>query len=433
MKILIAYYSRTGGTEKLAQAVQKELETQGHFVDVEKVIPAKEHSALGWLNLRMFRGECDILPINITDVSDYDTIIIGSPNWTRLSLPMAKYISLVKGLKYKTVSLFSTTAFLPALEWYLISAYLLDITFAKTVEKKEGRPKTSLMLSSIFKRWNIDSDYGKKLIKNFCDEMETPIGSIKSYFLEKKEIDSIRFLAVALSFILLLSFTLKLILPIFGIPVISWNQYSLLAFIIFGSFILLTPLKDRKKMIPLGKYLGAFCLVLVWTIMMIFLHPVLGRLIIWGYFVIFTLAGFFRDQKLIIFVGFITILGYISLFFSYSQKGILVPNLDLGLILFSLVVVNFVTMNLQKHFMSLLEAQEEIEKTKAALEIKITERTRELKDLTNSLDSQVREKTKKLQEKVEELERFNKLVIGRELKMLELKKEIEELKKELGK
>jgi nitrate/nitrite-specific signal transduction histidine kinase len=81
----------------------------------------------------------------------------------------------------------------------------------------------------------------------------------------------------------------------------------------------------------------------------------------------------------------------------------------------------------------MLEAQEEIETTKSALEVKVTERTKELKDLSESLDSQVREKTKKLQEKVEELERFNKLVIGRELKMLELKKEIEELKKESGK
>lgn len=433
MKILIAYYSKSGSTEKLAKVIQKELETRGHAVDIEKIMPTKEHSVFGWANLRMFRSECDILPINIADVSDYDAVIIGSPNWTRVSLPMAKYLRQIKGLRYKSVGLFSTTAAPPAAEWYFLSGYLLDLTFSSIVGKKEGRFKTSIMLSSIFKRWNIDSDYGKKLIENFCDEMETPIGSIKSYFLEKKEIDSIRFLAVALSFILLLSFTLKLILPVFGIPVISWNQYSLLAFIIFGSFILLTPLKDHKKMIPLGKYLGAFCLVLLWTIMMIFLHPVLGRLIIWGYFVIFTLAGFFRDQKLIIFVGFITILSYISLFFSYSQKGILVPHIDIGLLLFSLFIVNLITTSLQKHFMSMLEAQEEIETTKSALEVKVTKRTKELKDFSESLDQQIRDKTKKLQEKVEELERFNKLVIGRELKMVELKKEIEELKKELGK
>jgi len=52
----------------------------------------------------------------------------------------------------------------------------------------------------------------------------------------------------------------------------------------------------------------------------------------------------------------------------------------------------------------------------------------EQKKFQEKLESEVKEKTKKLQEQVDELERINRLTIGRELKMVELKKEIEQLK-----
>lgn len=53
-----------------------------------------------------------------------------------------------------------------------------------------------------------------------------------------------------------------------------------------------------------------------------------------------------------------------------------------------------------------------------------------LKELQTGLEEQVSQRTKELQEKIEELEKFQKIAIGRELKMVELKKEIENLKKE---
>jgi len=52
----------------------------------------------------------------------------------------------------------------------------------------------------------------------------------------------------------------------------------------------------------------------------------------------------------------------------------------------------------------------------------------EVKALQENLEKKVEERTKELQRRVEELEKFHKLTVGRELKMIELKKEIKKLK-----
>jgi len=57
----------------------------------------------------------------------------------------------------------------------------------------------------------------------------------------------------------------------------------------------------------------------------------------------------------------------------------------------------------------------------------------ELKKLQEEMEEKVKERTKELNEKLEELEKFRKLSVGRELKMVALKEEIKELKEELEK
>lgn len=74
-----------------------------------------------------------------------------------------------------------------------------------------------------------------------------------------------------------------------------------------------------------------------------------------------------------------------------------------------------------------------LEEAKAALEMEVKAQPKEIERLAAELDQKVQERTKKLQERIEELERFHELTVGRELKMKELKKEIEKLKKELKK
>jgi PAS domain S-box-containing protein len=76
---------------------------------------------------------------------------------------------------------------------------------------------------------------------------------------------------------------------------------------------------------------------------------------------------------------------------------------------------------------------EELEKARGILEIKVKARTRELEELAQSLAVKVKERTTELQKRIDELEKFHKLTIGRELKMVELKREIEGLKEEIEK
>lgn len=70
----------------------------------------------------------------------------------------------------------------------------------------------------------------------------------------------------------------------------------------------------------------------------------------------------------------------------------------------------------------------DIEGAKASLEIKIKARTKELEELTEKQEEIIQERVKEIQKRTEELEKFQKIAVGRELKMIELKKEIGSLK-----
>lgn len=88
-----------------------------------------------------------------------------------------------------------------------------------------------------------------------------------------------------------------------------------------------------------------------------------------------------------------------------------------------------------------------LEESKKVLEIKIKARTKELRELIERQEEIIKERTRQLQEKIQELEKtkkelekkltelegFRRMTVGRELKMIELKKEIKRLRDELNK
>jgi len=439
MKILIAYYSKTGATEKLAQLIEKELRGKNHLVEVEKIKVKKERSVREWyfiwfssflLALVGKKLKCEIEKPKIKDLSNYDIVCIGTPHWGGLSLPVASYLEEIEGLKNKRVGFFATTAFPPLFEWLFFSGFYLDFIFFRIIEGKKGKPASSILfasgilsekiqLKSIEKRWGMETERGKRKIKDFCKEITFPIYSLKDYLLKQKELRDARFFAVLFPIFLVLFLFFQIIFFIF-----DWDRFFLLFTILVLGYLGTAISKFRREVLFI-KYFTALTLTifLVLTVLFLGFPP---EIFLFGHLAIILALIFFLDQKVIIFSSFI-LMFFLSYFYLILEITFPV-RLYVGVIFLYTGILSLIARSLREYFIELLETQGELEAAGELLEIKVRARTRELKELTENLDEQVREKTRELQKKLEELEKFHRLTIGRELKMIELKEEIKKLK-----
>lgn len=106
MKTLVVYYSRTGRTKKVAEAIADNLSS-----DIEEIIDGQNRSGpIGFLRsgYQAYRKSLIDIKNLQKDVSEYDIIIIGTPVWARtVSSPVRTFLHAYKN-DFTTVAFFST-------------------------------------------------------------------------------------------------------------------------------------------------------------------------------------------------------------------------------------------------------------------------------------------------------------------------------------
>lgn len=106
-------------------------------------------------------------------------------------------------------------------------------------------------------------------------------------------------------------------------------------------------------------------------------------------------------------------------------------NMDIAIIPRSNDEIGELAATFNKMVKDLKSSRAALEEAKTTLEIKVQARTVALEHERASLEEKVKQRTKELEKRLNELERFHKLAVGRELRMVELKKNIKELEIEL--
>ncbi|HEY1044683.1 MAG TPA: hypothetical protein VGE60_12550 [Telluria sp.] len=222
MKILIACFSRTGHTARLAESLSRRLAARGHELSFESISPLEHPNRWrlvpplwpaipllplilwvapfrNWWFKRYPQPEHELAPLAWPDASGFDSVCVGGPKWLYIAYPVARYLTAVEGLAGKPVASFATFCG-PPLD--VFEMQMLFTPIRHRVAARDARLASTLAVSSgfheffffnemeylfraisrlVFRRslsdFAIGSAWADAEIERFCDELEAAAGA----------------------------------------------------------------------------------------------------------------------------------------------------------------------------------------------------------------------------------------------------------------
>lgn len=151
MKILVAYYSRTGNTKKVAQTISKNLEC-----DIDEIVDLKDRTRkiIGWLIAGKDASTKSSTTIEYKkNPTDYDLVVIGTPVWSWTLTPAIR--TYLRENELKRVAFFCTNRGNKG-------------NFFEEMKKMSSEPVATLETLDR----NIDSSKFQGEIKEFCKKLK---------------------------------------------------------------------------------------------------------------------------------------------------------------------------------------------------------------------------------------------------------------------
>lgn len=107
-RILIAYYSLSGNTQKIAQAIQQTIGGDLFEIKTAQSYPTEYRVLVTQAKKEINDGYLPTLENAVTQIDPYDIVFIGSPNWWGTITPAVSSFLKQTNLKGKTVIPFIT-------------------------------------------------------------------------------------------------------------------------------------------------------------------------------------------------------------------------------------------------------------------------------------------------------------------------------------